>query len=190
MLKNTKKRGHMFIMIEFMKKEFKIVICCALAVCVTVVAFFCGVKSSQDDIVFELSYDYGTSEYYVLKEDNTLIWAYGDGRQDGFTYSMFFSSVNEQGFVKVSDEDAKEMKRNMKKAVKCYRQVESDSSCYVLDEVEIILKYKNRYYNNDFLKKEYENENIDKYLSIYDIRKEMKRYVKKYKEMGAYVYYD
>ena len=173
-----------------MKKLLKIFVFCAVIICIVIVGYFVGVKSSQDDIIFELSYDDSISEYYALKEDNTLIWAYGFGRQDGFTYSMFFSDLDEQGFVKVSDEDAKEIKKSAKKTSKYYQQVESDSSCYVLDEVEIILKYKNRYYNNDFLKKEYENETIDKYLSIYDMRKKMKKYVKKYKEEGAYVYYD
>lgn len=172
-----------------MKKFLKFFVYGISIICITAVIYLLGVKSSQDDIIFELSYDRVFAEYYILKEDNTLIWAYGTGRQDGYTYSMFISTIDEQGFVKVSDEDAKEIKKNVKKTLKYYPPVKSDSARSVKDETEVILKYKNKYYNAYFPKEKYEN-NMDKDLNIYNLRKKMKKYVEKYKEMGAHVYYE
>ncbi len=172
-----------------MKKFLKFFVYGILIICITAVIYLLGVKSSQDDMVFELSYDsdIGFSEYYILKEDNTLIWVYGFGRMGNFTYSTYFSSVDEQGFVKVSDEDAKELKRSMKKTFKDHSMVPL-YSINIIDGSEITLKYKNKCYISDFSKREYGDG--DNYFSIYDMRKKMKKYVDKYKDMGAYVYYD
>lgn len=76
--------------------------------------------------------------------------------------------------------------------MKSYEPVPSNASLSVNDSSEIILKYKNKYYNNDFPKEQYgyKKEYEEDYLTIYDMRKKMKKYVKKYKEEGAYVYYD
>lgn len=158
--------------------------------CIAAVVYLCSVKLLQGDMVFELSYsnEASSAEYYALKNDNTLIWTYGFGRMDNFTYGMYFSMLDEQGFVKVSDEDAKEIKKSVKKVVRNYNQVPSNASVNVYDSSEIMLKHTNKYYNSRFLKEKYKDEDIDKYFSIYDMREEMKKYVKKYKKEGAYVY--
>lgn len=74
---------------------------------------------------------------------------------DNFTYGMYFSMLDEQGFVKVSDEDAKEIKKCMKKVLKNYKPVPSNASANVYDGLEIMLKHNNKYYNSRFL-----NENM------------------------------
>lgn len=175
-----------------MKKILKFFVYGISIICITAVIYLLGVKSSQDDIVFELSCSDAYSafaKYYTLKEDNTLIWAYGTGKQGGYPYGMLISTIDEQGFVKVSDEDAKEMKKIVKKTLKYYPPVKSDSSRSVNGEAEVILKYKNKYYNAYYPKEKYEN-NMDKDFNIYKLHKKMKKYVEKYKEMGAHVYYE
>lgn len=156
MLKNTKKGGHTFIMTDLVKKNLKAFVCCALAVCFVVSAYFYGVKTSQDDIVFEFKYSDKELkvEYYALKEDNTLLWQYGTGIDDKYTYGSYFSRASEGGYVNISKEDARELKRIIKKTAKELKPLSSNPIVSKKGGQAIFFKYKNKYYNMEYPKKD------------------------------------
>ncbi len=143
-------------MIDLVKKNIRALVCCALAVCVAVGVYCFGAKTSQDDIVFEFKYsDKGANaEYYALKQDNTLMWKYGKGIDSDYTYGSYFSQGKEKGYVNISKEDANELKRSIKKTAKELKPLSSNPIVSKKGGQAIFFKYKNKYYNMEYPKKD------------------------------------
>ena len=177
----------MFIMIELIKKKIQIIICCALAVCIAVTAFFCGVKSSQDDILFELKYiDKELNvEYYALKQDNTLMWKYGKGIDSDYTYGSYFSQGKQKGYVSISKEHVKELKKEIRKTAKELKPLSSNPIVSKKGGQAIFFKYKNKYYNIEYPKKDSDSIKVEQNMD--SLKEIFKTYVDEYRIKGATV---
>ena len=173
----------MFVMIERMNKKYKFMICIALTVCVAIVAFAVGVKTSQDDIAFEFSYiDKGlNAEYFALKQDNTLVWKYGKGINSDYTFGSYFSQWHiddEKEVVSISKEDAKELKKSIRKTKKGLKTLSSNPIKSKKGGQAIFFKYKNKYYNMEYPKKD--DDNLKAQQNMDNLRNVCKACVDKY----------
>ena len=159
----------MFIMNDFVKKKYNIIVYCALTICVAISAFFIGVKTSQDDIVFELKYiDKGlNAEYYALKDDNTLLWQYGKGVNSDYTFGSYFSRGSifckdgEKGVISIPKEDVKELKKEIRKTAKELKPLPSNPIVSKKGGQAIFFKYKNKYYNMEYHKKDSDSAKVE-----------------------------
>ena len=184
MLKNTKKWGRTFIMNDLVKKNIKVLAFCALAVGV----YFFGAKTSQDDIAFELKYSdkSANAEYYALKVDNTLMWRYGKGIDSDYTYGSYFSRGRQKGEVKISEEDAKELRRSIKKTAKTLKPLSTNPIISKKGGQAIFFKYKNKYYNMEYPKKDSDSGKVEQDMD--SLKETFKACVDEYRISAKIIY--
>ena len=176
----------------------------AVSVISIVVIFYFNSKNKiGDHILFEYSYhnsmpssmpssiDDAKNYYFALKDNNEFIWVYGEGNSLGsWTYATFFEHIDERGIVNLTDEEKESLLKHMKKIIKYSEPTESDYNTDVNDGEEIIIKYKNKYYNacqtrikNGY---EYERETNGTEYSFQSLQKDMISMADKYKKYHNY----
>lgn len=163
---------------------------------VFIAAAVCGITkltAPKDNIVFEMIRNdqsggapppKGLSPrdvYYALLDDNSLLQISGHGQMStGMTYAAFFYYPEETVIVKLTDEEAKALKKDMKKLVKNYKPVPYDYyySSRIHDGVDITLKYNGKYYNSY----EPKSKNTESEPPFHSFELEMLDIIKNYQE--------
>lgn len=155
---------------------------------IAVVSYIIGSESSQEEFIFELSTsnNCAVAEYYALKKDGTLIWAFGRGRMGNFTYGCFFSSMDERGIVYINEPEKEDITFDVKQTVKNHKSVPSNISTYTNDASEILVKYKNKYYSQWYSRNDIAEGNSE----IYELCYKLRTYVDNHRtDKDAYIQY-
>lgn len=119
---------------------------------VIIYGYIYKINKKGDHIIFECSF-YNTpsltepDRYFALRENNELLWLYGDGSLGNGTYAGYFDNIEERGIIKITDTEREALFDRMKKIISLCEPTESSYNAAGNDAPEYIIKYKDNYFN-------------------------------------------